>query len=135
MAGSFNRITIVGNLGRDPESKQLPSGDPVADFSIATTERRKEDDVTTWFKVGAFGKLAETCTQYLHKGSYCYVEGTLSQREYIDRDGNLRTSLEVRARDVRFLDRVSDHQGQGSPAPVGAAADNAGSSHLDDLPF
>ncbi|HKC74870.1 MAG TPA: single-stranded DNA-binding protein, partial [Chloroflexota bacterium] len=75
MAGSFNRITIVGNLGRDPEMRYMPSGDPVASFSVATTERWRtrdgqQQERTTWFNVSAFGKLAETCSQFLHKGSY-----------------------------------------------------------------
>ncbi len=67
MAGSYNRISIIGNLGRDPETRLLPSGDNVATFSVATTERSKNGDVTTWFRVSAFGKLAETCQQYVRR--------------------------------------------------------------------
>ena len=135
MAGSFNRITIVGNLGRDPETRTLPSGDTVVDFSIATTERRRTADggaqeTTTWFRVSAFGKLGETAQQYLHKGSYAYVDGTLTLREYTGNDGQTRQSLEVRARDLRMLDRKDDS----APALVGAGA-GAGRSNVDDLPF
>jgi len=110
MAGSYNKIILIGNVGRDPETRYLPSGDAVASFSVATSERRKGQDgqqqeQTTWFRVSAFGKLAETCQQYLHKGSYVYVEGALAQSEYTDREGATRQSLEVRAREMRMLDK------------------------------
>ncbi len=67
MAGSYNKLIIIGNLGRDPETRMLPSGDNVATFSVATTERSKNGDVTTWFRVSAFGKLADTCQQYVRR--------------------------------------------------------------------
>lgn len=135
MAGSFNRIVIVGNLGRDPDLRTLPNGDPVADFSVATNERRRAADgqvqeQTTWFRVSAFGRLAEVAHQYLHRGSYIYVEGTLTQREYVGSDGQTRQSLEVRARDVQMLDRKDEN----APALVGAAA-GAGDGAVSDLPF
>jgi len=132
MAGSFNRIMIVGNLGRDPEERVLPSGDHVTDFSVATTERRKDGDVTTWFRVSAFGKTAETAGQYLRKGSYVYVEGTLALREYAGRDGQQRQSLEVRARDMQMLDKAGDHGETSAPVlnPTTDATPN-----LDDVPF
>jgi len=145
MAGSYNRISIIGNLGRDPETRMLPSGDAVATFSVATTERSKNDDVATWFRVSAFGKLAETCQQYLHKGSYVYIEGPLSQNEYTNREGQVRQSLEVRAREMRMLDKASDRGGDtgggydASPAqatrqPASAPADDFNSG-TDDIPF
>jgi len=127
MAGSFNRITIVGNVGRDPEERMLPSGDQVTDVSVATTERRKDGDVTTWFRVSLFGKAAETAGQYLRKGGYVYVEGTLALRVYTGRDGQQRQSLEVRARDLRLLDKREDR----AEVPVTTPADGA----LDDVPF
>ena len=147
MAGSFNRMTVVGNLGRDPETRYLPSGDQVCDFSVATSDRWRAKDGqmqehTTWFRVSAFGKLAETCSQYLHKGSYVYVEGTLSQREWTDRDGASRTSLEIRARDMRMLDKRDASADEGETAGAepreparptfGPHADESGS---DDIPF
>src|SRR5690348_9651106 len=124
MAGSYNHITLIGNLGRDPESRFLPDGTAVASFSVATSERWKDrsgqqQERTTWFRVSAFGKLGETCSQYLHKGSYVYIEGTLSQQEYTDREGNARTSLEVRAREMRMLDKVGE-SGVGGEAWVPA---------------
>lgn len=116
---SFNKITIVGHLGRDPEVRYLPDGTAVASFSMATSEKRKDrngeaQDVTTWFKVTVWGKQGEMVSQYLAKGSLAYVEGRLSLNEYSDKDGNKRTSLEVRADNVQFLDRKP--QGEGRPA-------------------
>jgi single-strand DNA-binding protein len=115
---SFNRITIVGYLGRDPELRYTPDGTPVCDFSVATTERRKDrsgepQDITTWFKVTVWRKQAELAGQYLSKGKQVYVEGRLIQREYQDRDGNTRFNLDVTASDVQFLGSRGD--GEGAP--------------------
>lgn len=137
MAGSFNRITIVGYLGRDPEVRYIPSGDQVADFSVATSERRtvqgQQQESTTWFRVSVFGKQAEAVGQYLHKGSQVYVEGTLSQRQYTSNDGEARTSLEVRARDVQFLDRKGGGSEDQAPQRANRPAPNT--DDLTDLPF
>ena len=115
---SFNKIVIVGHLGRDPEIRYLPDGTAVCSFSVATSEKSKRggetQDITTWFKINAWGKQGEACNQYLAKGSLAYIEGKLSLNEYTDKDGNKRTSLEVRANDVQFLDRKP--QGDGRPA-------------------
>lgn len=105
---SFNRITIVGYLGRDPELRYTPDGTPVCDFSVATTERRKDksgelQDITTWFRVTVWRRQAELAGQYLAKGRQVYVEGRLIQREYQDRDGNTRFNLEVTASDIQFI--------------------------------
>lgn len=110
---SFNRITIVGYLGRDPEIRYLPDGTAVCNFSVATTERRKDksgefQDVTLWFRINVWGKQADSANQYLSKGKQVYVEGRLSQQEYTDRDGNRKTSLDVRATDVQFLTPKGD---------------------------
>jgi len=134
MAGSFNRITIVGNLGRDPESRTLPNGDTLAEISVATTERRRgadgqPSDLTTWFRVSLFGKLGETAVQYLRKGSYVYVDGSLTARDYTDRDGQPRHALEVRAREMRMLDRREDVQ-PAAPAESPRTLVAAGSTEL-----
>jgi len=128
VAGSYNRITIIGNLGRDPEMRAIPSGEMVAGFTVATTERGKNGDVTTWFRVSAFGKLAETCNQYLRKGSYVYIEGPLTLREYTDRDGATRASLDVRAREMRMLDKRGDAGSGGSSGGDGGFGDDQGSA-------
>ena len=105
---SFNKIVIVGYLGKDSEIRYLPDGAAIANFSVASTERRKDrngdtQDQTTWFRVSLFGKIAETLGEYLVKGRQVYVEGRLSQQEFTDREGNKRTSLEVRASEVQLL--------------------------------
>jgi len=140
MAGSFNRVTIVGNLGRDPETRALPSGDTVADFTVATTERRRGTDggtqeTTTWFRVSAFGKLGETAQQYLRKGSYVYIDGALALREYTDRDGQPRQRLEIRARDLRMLDRREDREDNARPLALTGAGAASASDSVGDLPF
>ena len=142
MAGSYNKLIIIGNLGRDPETRMLPSGDNVATFSVATTERSKNGDVTTWFRVSSFGKLADTCQQYLHKGSYVYIEGALSQSEYTNREGQVRQILEVRAREMRMLDKASDRgtetDGGYEAAPASSrqsAPASVGASDMDEIPF
>jgi single-strand DNA-binding protein len=106
---SFNKIVMVGYLGRDPEIRYTPQGTAVCNFSIATTEKRKDrsgelQDHTTWFRVTAWGQQAENANQYLAKGRQVYVEGRLRQEEYTDREGILRTSLSVTATDIYFLD-------------------------------
>jgi single-strand DNA-binding protein len=142
---SFNKIILVGYLGRDPELRYTPDGTPVCDFSVATTERRKDkagelQDITTWFRVTVWRRQAELAGQYLAKGRQVYIEGRLTQREYQDRDGNTRYSLEVTATDVHFMgsrgDEVSlqrDEQpvrGRQQEAAVAAPAVTD-----DDIPF
>jgi single-strand DNA-binding protein len=100
---SFNRIQINGYLGRDAETKVLPNGTTVATFSVATSEKIKGDEVTTWFRVSLFGKQAESLAQYLLKGTQVDVLGRLRQSEFTDKDGNHRTSLEVVASDVQLI--------------------------------
>ena len=112
---SFNKIMIVGYLGRDPEIRYSSQGTAICDFSVATTERRKDksgevQEVTTWFRVSLFGRQAEVAHQYLAKGRQVYVEGTLSQREWTDQNGATRTSLEVRGSDIQFLSPMADHE-------------------------
>jgi len=124
---SFNKIMIIGYLGRDPELRHTPQGTPVCDFSLATTERRKDrsggiQEVTTWFRVSLFGRQAEVASQYLTKGRQVYVEGQLSQREWTDKEGATRISLEVRGTDVQFLTPAQDAE----PAKAVAAQAAAG---------
>jgi len=119
---SFNKIIIVGYLGRDPELRYTPDGTPVCDFSVATTERRKDksgepQDITTWFRITAWRRLAEVADQYLAKGKQVYIEGRLTQREWTDRDGVTRYSLDVNATDIQFVGARGD-----DPQPMRAAA-------------
>lgn len=105
---SFNKIIIVGNLGRDPELRYTPQGTAVCNFSIATNEKKKDktgelQDITTWFRVTLWGNQAENASKYLTKGRQVYIEGRLRLEEYTDRDGVQRQTLEVNATDMQFL--------------------------------
>ncbi|MBS1791308.1 MAG: single-stranded DNA-binding protein [Acidobacteria bacterium] len=142
---SFNKIVIVGYLGRDPEIRYMPDGTAVCNFSVATTEKKKDrsgeaQDVTTWFRINVWGKQAEAANQYLSKGRQVYVEGRLSQQEYTDRDGNRRSSLDVRATDVQFLgprgEEGSSSYQQSHPASGANPNQPADSGEPDDhVPF
>jgi single-strand DNA-binding protein len=105
---SFNKITIVGYLGRDHELRHTPQGTAVCNFSVATTEKRKNargemEEHTIWFRITAWGRQAEVANEYLAKGRQVYVEGRLRLEEYTDREGFRRTSAEVNASDIHFL--------------------------------
>jgi single-strand DNA-binding protein len=110
---SFNKITIVGYLGRDPELRYTPQGTALCKMSIATTERRKNaagetEEHTTWFRVTAWGRQAELANEYLAKGRQVYIEGRLRLEEYADREGQKRFSAEVSASEIQFLGHRSE---------------------------
>src|SRR4029077_15249094 len=121
---SFNKIILVGNLGRDPELRYTPQGTPVCSFSLATNERRKDrttgenNDLTTWFRVTLWGRQAETASQYLQRGRPVYIEGRLRVEEYTDRDGKPRHTLEVHATDMQFIGGGARPEEGGAPAPA-----------------
>jgi single-strand DNA-binding protein len=105
---SFNKITIVGYLGRDPQLRYIPQGTAVCNMSVATTERRKNaagqnEEHTTWFRVTVWGRQAELANEFLTKGRLVYIEGRLRLEEYTDREGYQRISPEVTATDIQFL--------------------------------
>ena len=113
---SFNKITIIGNLGRDPELRYTPQGTAVCDFSVAVNDRKRDkagewQDVTTWFKITFWGKQAENASKYLTKGRQAYIEGRLQVEEWTDRDGNNRFTLAVQGSDIQFL---GDGRGESS---------------------
>jgi single-strand DNA-binding protein len=126
---SLNKIMLIGNVGSDPEMRYTPSGKAVTSFRMATNyrymgsdgERREE---TEWFRVSVWGKQAESCNQFLSKGRRVYVEGRLRSRNWEGQDGQMRTSLEVSANRVIFLDRA---------APVSLPEE--GELEPEDLPF
>jgi single-strand DNA-binding protein len=124
---SFNKITIVGYLGQDPQLRYTPKGIAVCNFSVATTERRKNEqgeteEHTLWFRVSAWARLAEIASEYLAKGRQVYLEGRLRKSEYTDREGQKQFSLEVSATEIQFL-------GQGG----NGARESAGRSDESDL--
>ena len=112
---AFNKVILVGNLGRDPELRYTPQGTPVCSFTLATNERRKDktgemQDQTTWFRVTIWGRQAETASQYLTKGRPVYIEGRLRVEDWTDRDGRARYTLEVHATDMQFIGGRGDEQ-------------------------
>ena len=108
MAGSVNKVILIGRLGRDPEMRFTPGGLPVCNMVIATStytgEGEGKEEVTEWHRVVAFGKLAEICGQYLSKGRLVYVEGRLQTRRWEDRNGNVRYTTEIIINNMQILD-------------------------------
>src|SRR5690606_23748026 len=118
---SVNKVIIVGNLGRDPETRYMPSGEALTTINVATTDtwrdkatgEKKEN--TEWHRITFFGKLAEIAGQYLKKGSQVYVEGSLRTRKYTDKDGVEKYATDIRADSMQMLGgRASSDEG---PAP------------------
>lgn len=115
---SVNKVILVGNCGRDPEIRYLPSGQAVANVSIATTSRRKDKtsgewaEETQWHRVTFFERLAEIVGEYVKKGSQIYVEGRLSYRKYTDKDGIEKTATDIVASEMQLL---GSRQGMGAP--------------------
>ena len=123
---SVNKVILVGNLGRDPELRYTQSGQAVANFTLATTERfsnreGERQERTEWHRIVAWGRTAELCAQYLAKGRSVYIEGRLQTREWEDKEGQKRRTTEITAQSVQFL----GGRGQGGdagPPPSGANA-------------
>lgn len=137
----YQQITLIGNLGRDPEMRYTPTGVPVTSFTVAvnrrwTSQDGQLQDKTTWFRVTAWRKLAENASQYLTKGSKVLVVGTVEDPQaYIDREGQPRASLEVTAQDIRFLSTRGE--GMEPVASHGSAAAGEGGPGMsdEDIPF
>jgi single-strand DNA-binding protein len=133
MAGSYNRIILVGNLTRDPEIRYVQSGSAVANFSLAINRRTKGGDETTFVDIVAWNngnfKLAETCNTYLKKGMSVLVEGRLAIRSYEDKDGNKRKATEVVIDQMQMLDRAGASGGSGN----GAGSRPDGDSSRDNM--
>ena len=123
---SVNKVIIVGNLGKDPEMRSFPSGDQVANVTIATTDKWKDKqsgemkEATEWHRVVFNGRLAEIVGQYLRKGSQVYVEGSLRTRKWTDQSGVDKYTTEIRADQMQML---GSRQGMGGP---GAGHDDGG---------
>ncbi len=124
---SVNKVIIVGNLGRDPEIRYLPSGDAVANIAVATSYKSKDrttgeqKEVTEWHRISFFGRLAEIAGQYLKKGSSVYVEGRLQTRKYMDKDGVEKYATDIVAEQMQML---GGRQGMGGDSSMD---DGAGS--------
>ncbi len=121
---TVNKVILVGRLGRDPESRSTTGGSKVVNLSLATEEswtdqRGERQKKTEWHRVSVFGKPADNCERYLAKGSQVYVEGRIQTREWQDKTGAKRTSSEVVASVVKFLDRQGGGRGEGQGAAGG----------------
>ncbi|HTW83686.1 MAG TPA: single-stranded DNA-binding protein [Candidatus Sulfotelmatobacter sp.] len=129
MAGSFNRITLVGNLTRDPEIRYVGSGAAVTKFTLAVNRRAKQQEETDYIDCVAWDKLAETCNTYLKKGMSCLVDGRLSIRSYETKEGEKRKAAEVVVNTMQMLDRPNREGGGSYERPARPAAD-AGASNV-----
>ena len=134
---TMNKMMVIGNLGGDPEMRYTPSGQAVTSFSVATnykytTADGESRDETEWFRVSAWGRLAETCNQYLTKGRKVFVEGRLKSRTYETRDGQTRFSNDIFATDVKFIDTPGSRV-EGLPQEVEQGEEPG--MQPDDLPF
>lgn len=154
MTRGINKVILVGRLGADPDLRFAPNGTAIARFNVATTERvpvgeGNWEDRTEWHRVVVFGKLAETCGNYLSKGRLVYVEGRLRTQQWEDRQGVRRFTTEIVARDIQFLDSgvsrgdvsvaVSDETiesyGDGSLSEILSSVPEENTSPDDDVPF
>ena len=132
----LNRVMIIGRLGADPEHRYTQSGQPICSLRVATDESYTDKDGnrverTEWHSVVAFGKTADHCNQYLHKGSLVYVEGKLSTRKWQDQNGHDRYTTEIRAERVQFLEKRENSAQK--PAQRKERGDEQ--NNMDDIPF
>lgn len=136
---SVNKVILIGNLGRDPEMRYMPNGDPLASFSIACTENWKDkqgvkQEKTEWVRISIFGKLAEIAGEYLKKGSSVYLEGRLQTREWNDKDGNKRSTTEVVCDRMQMLGgKPSGQAGNMQPAQSKPESNQSSSDGFDDF--
>jgi len=141
---SVNKVMLIGNLGRDPEIRYTTSGQAVANFTLATTEKYtnkagdKQED-TEWHRIVAWGRLAEICGEYLTKGRMVYIEGSIRTRSWEDKEGNTRWTTEIVARNMQMLggqggrSEASSAPDEKTPADFDIEDDSFGSD--DDIPF
>jgi single-strand DNA-binding protein len=135
---SVNKVILIGRLGRDPELRYTQGGQAVANFTLATNERfanksGEQQERTEWHRIVAWGKTGELCAQYLSKGRNVYVEGRLQTREWEDKEGQKRTTTEIVAQNVTFLDSARGGTSGGGNAD--AQRDPAAPPASDDIPF
>lgn len=149
---SVNKAIIIGNLGKDPEMRYMPSGDAICNFSVATTDSWKGKDgekqeKTEWHQISMFGKLAEVAGKYLKKGSQVYIEGRLQTRKWQDKEGKDQYTTEIVADRMQMLSggsgRGGEEQGSGAASSSrpksnggdGGMHSGGANSEFDDIPF
>ena len=157
MARGINKVILVGNLGQDPETRYMPSGSPVTNVNVATTDQWKDKQTgqpqerTEWLRVVFFNKLAEIAGQYLKKGSKVYIEGSLRTRKWQGQDGQDRYTTEIVANEMQMLDsrggggdyspppNQDSNWGQNTAQAASAPQDQSGGGGFndfdDDIPF
>ncbi|MGB8656807.1 MAG: single-stranded DNA-binding protein [Candidatus Zixiibacteriota bacterium] len=134
-----NKAILIGNLGKDPELRYLPSGQAVTKFSLATNLKRKDkngqvQDITDWHNIVTFGRTAEICNQYLKKGSPIFLEGRIQTRSYDDRDGNKKWITEIIAQSVQMLGRKGETEEE-APEEVEEPLVEGSKTEEEDIPF
>ena len=134
-----NKVILIGNLGKDPEMRYLPSGQAVVKFSLATNAKRKDKngqviDITDWHNIVTFGRTAEVCNQYLKKGSPIYVEGRIQTRSYDDKDGNKKWITEIIAHSIQMLGRKGE-SGEEAPEEMEEPLVEGSKTEDEDIPF
>lgn len=139
---SMAKISIIGNVGRDPELRMTAGGRPVCDFSVAVNRVSgsggERSEQTDWYRVSCWGKQAETAQQIVQKGQQIYVDGRFSPREWTTKEGEKRTSLDISCNDFQLLGSRRDREGGmgGGPVPGTQAPEGApGSFDPDEIPF
>jgi|TARA_B100001245_G_scaffold91110_1_gene65953 single-strand DNA-binding protein len=144
MARGINKVIVVGNLGADPDSRTMPSGNAVTNISVATSESWNDKETgekqekTEWHRVVFFGRLAEIASDYLKKGSQVYVEGKLQTRKWEDKEGNERWTTEIVANQMQML---GERMSQGTSNQGNVTKQNTSSNEFvdeefdDDIPF
>ena len=146
MANDLNQCNFIGHLGKDPETRHMPSGDAVTNFSIACNWKTKEKEGAEWVRIVTFGKLAEICSEYLKKGSQVYVSGRMQTRKY-EKDGQDHYSTEIVADRMQMLGGKREEHSEGqprertateskrTPQPTGNKSGGAFDQMDDDIPF
>lgn len=138
---AVNRVIILGNLGKDPETRYTQGGDAVASMSVATTEKWKDkegvkQEKTEWHRIVLFGRIAEVAGEYLKKGSQCYIEGKLQTRKYTDKEGAEKYVTEIVGERLQLLGSKSDGGGGERPQQERPAQPRKPQQDFDDdTPF
>ncbi len=146
---SVNKVILVGNLGRDPEVRYMPSGDPMVNINLATTDTWRDksgekQEKTEWHRIVMFGKVAEIAGEYLKKGSQAYFEGRLQTRKWTDKEGQDRYTTEIVADRMQMLGSRSGGTARAMPEDDAPSSGDRGSSSApsggiddmeDDIPF
>lgn len=141
-ARSLNRVMLLGRVGKDPEVRYTASGKAVATFTLATSQRWRDQDGndqerTEWHRIVAWGRLGEICGEYLGKGKQVYIEGRIQSRDWEDQDGNKRTTFEIIANDLILLggpgsDQSGRSEGSGTKPPSAQAKPTSGQKARND---